>query len=727
MVTLCRWNLRIPSANSAAVGTQPLNRKINFITPKQTYHADSYAEADIKGIYDGVDLHLTKENNNPRFDIIVAPGHSVSNVVVNYRGAQGITRNNDGTLSLSTSVGHQAIANLHAFQNVNGIQSPVDVKFDLHADGRVGFKVGDYDRTKALVIDPTYYSVIYSSLVGDNGNEFTQAFGVAVGQDSAPVITGFTTAPDFPVTVGAYQNYVEGGDLFVTKFTQDGSHLVFSSLIGTFPSGVACGTLVQLDSTNRVIVGGFAEGEYPTTAGAIQTTPSTSNNFGTVMSILSADGSKLEYSTYLGGGFQLLGADGFGGVSGSFGFGDVQNIGDDPREYGNLLNVSVDGSDRIYVFGKGTITPTSDAYQSTPTYDSAFILCFNSNASVYFATYYGGPQSITNGGTVAPDGGIYLCGSTSGGIPATAGAFQTVARNEDGYVTKLNPVLPNAKGAAGPITVSFTTYIGGSGDDYCGGIAVNSIGEPYVWGGSGSIDFPNTTGALFTGSDGGLFAAKFDGAGANLEYSTYTGLGVNVLSWIAVDPSGNLYLTGSVNTDIGEGVPTTSPTAQPAYTPYNPKQPFTTKTPNMIIQPGFTPGDAFLEVISPTGTGLVYGTYWGGTYDDQGEELAIDSGGNCYMVGWTDSFVCSGPTSVEFPTTPGVFDDTYFDIPTSPAQPAPWLFWNAAPVQAGLKPNDTVPGPFPMGFLTKFKVTGAPYVSDLVVPGVIPWWHGFGR
>ncbi len=187
-----------------------------------------------------------------------------------------------------------------------------------------------------------------------------------------------------------------------------------------------------------------------------------------------------------------------------------------------------------------------------------------------------------------------------------------------------------------------------------------------------------------------------------------------------MDPSGNLYLTGSVNTEVPfEGIPTTgADSAQSAFTAYNPVEPFINKSPTYVISPPYTPGDAFLEVINPTGTGLVYGSYWGGTYDDQAEELAIDAGGNCYMVGWTDSFVCSSPASVEFPTTPGVFDDTYYDVPTNPtAQAAPWLFWN---------PNDNapvvgaVPGPYPMGFLSKFKVAGPPYLADLYVPGVIP-------
>ena len=683
------------SANSTATGTSQVNRTINFIDKNGTHKARSFSEADIKGLYDGVDLHLTKENNNPRFDLIVAPGHSVSNILVNYRGANGVSQNKDGTLSLGTSIGQRQVAQLRAFQSVNGVQSPVDVKFDLKSDGLVGFKVGSYDKARALTIDP----VIYSTVMGDDGFYFTQGFGVAVGQDSAPVMTGFSVAPDFPRTVGAYSNYVFGADMFVTKFSQDGTHLMFSTLIGTFSDGVACGTLAQIDSQNRVIIGGFAEGLFPTTAGAIQTEPSAGNDFATTLSILSPDGSHLVYSTYYGGGFVLAGADKFEQGSGATGFGDVQNIGDDPRFYGNLLNLQLDSNDRIYLIGEGTITPTANAYQSTAPQDSTFVACFNRNGTISFATYYGGPNSTTTGGAIGPDGGIYLCGATFGGIPATQGAFQTVCQNEDGFVTKLTPVSATTK----KMTVAFTTYLGGSGDDSCDGIAVNSIGEPYVWGDSGSINFPITTGAYGTGSGGGPFAAKFDGAGASLEYATYDGLFANFVTWGAVDPSGNLYLTGSINKDIFQAIPVVN-ADQGSYTAYNPKEPFAA---SLGVHPSVTPGDAYLEVINPTGTNLVYSGYWGGTYDDQAEELAIDAGGNCYMAGWTDSFFSTSPGSAEFPTggQDGVFDNTYSRSPV--LEMAPYLFWHWDGA------------PFPMGFLTKFRVTDALYLTGLSVPGVI--------
>jgi hypothetical protein len=695
------------SEHSAAVGATEINRKVNFIDSKGTHIARSYSEAVIKGLYDGVDLHLTKENGSPRFDLVVAPNHSVSNILVNYRGANGVTANKDGTLSLGTSLGEQRIAQLRAFQSVGGQHVPVDVKFDLHSDGLVGFKVGKFNSNAALVIDP----IVYSTLMGDNGQAFTQAFGVGVGADSAPVITGTTDAPDFPVTVGAYGNQAGNSEAFITKFTPDGSHLEFSTLIGC-TGGLANGVLVQVDSKERVVIAGYSQSGYPLTGGAVQTTIPSGSNFAPFVSVLSADGSKLLFSTYYSGGFTLDSSFAFGGKAGSKGFGDTQNRGDGPRFYGNILNLQLDSSDKIYLIGEGTITPTKNAYQSAPPPDNTYVTCFNTSGSIFFATYFGGLNSSVLSGAVGQDGGIYFCGdTTTGGISSSNGAFQTVARGYDGFVTKLNPVSGSTQ-----MTRAYTTFLGGSGDDICTNIAVNAFGEAYVLGQSGSVDFPITTGAWHTGSGGGPFAAKFDAAGASLEYATYTGIFTDTVTWMTVDQSGNMYITGSANLDVPfNGIPTIAATAdQKGYTAYAPKQPLKT------LIPAFTPGDAFLIVINPTGTGQVYGSFWGGTYDEEGEEVTVDSGGNCYMVGWTDSFSCTLPGSIEFPTGTQdvVFDNEYFREPAPPKTVAPWLYWNTLNADIG---------PLPVGFLTKFRVTGTPYLTGLGVPRLVPGGtSGFG-
>jgi len=712
------------SIKSAAAGANEIARKVNFIDGNGSHPARSYSEADIKGLYDGVDLHLTKEDSSPRFDLIVAPGHNVSNILVNYRGANGLTQNKDGTLSLGTSIGDRKIAQLRAFQNVAGAKTPVDVKFDLHSDGLVGFKVGRYDKAKALTIDP----VIYSTFIGDNGSSFTEALGVAVGEDSAPVITGFTTAPDFPTTLGAYNLIVNGTCLFVTKFSQDGTHLLFSTVINS--NGFACGTFDQVDSTGRVVVAGFAGPGYPL-ANPFQPQGPAANDVENVLSVLSPDGSKLVYSTYYGHEFNIPGAFGFGGDSGSFGFGDVQNIGDDTKlpgnafapsvQYGHLLNLQVDATNRIYLIGQGTIATTSNAYQKTPSADSTYVACFNPIGTISYATYYGGPNSGTTGGTVAPDGGVFLCGYTSGGIAATSGAFQTQSRGQDGFVTKLSPVTSGAT----KMTVAFTTYLGGSGPDDCRGIAVDSNGEPFVWGDSDSTDFPITLGAFDSNGTSTYYVAKFDAGGANLLYATYIAMGGSyesqstypaiqfespIITCIAVDPEGDCYLTGSINTYIpGTGIPSTDGSAM---RPYNPAQPFADKAP-IVEPPKVTPGDAFMEVFNPTGTGLVYSGFIGGTYDDQAEQVAIDSGSNCYMVGWTDSFnETVGVASAPFPTTGGAFDTTYFE-PTGLGTNAPYTFWNDA-----FNPKGG-PDRMPMGFLTKFRVTSALYLTQFNVPVVV--------
>ncbi len=711
------------SSKAGAVPGKDLHRNINYITGKGTFHARSFDGARISNLYDGVDLQLSKEGNNPRFDLIVAPGKDISNLLVNYRGANGLKQNKDGTLTLGTSVGSKQIAQLRAYQIVNGAKQQVSVSFDLHSDGMVGFKVGKHDLTKGLTIDP----VIYSTLMGDNGFYFTQAFAVAVDQNSSPVMTGFTRAPDFPVTVGAY-NDVPGPGIseFISKFAPDGQTLLWSTVINS--TNTAFGMFAQLDSNARVIIAGYAGPNYPVTATAVQTTVPSGDTFAPFLSVLSADGSTLQYSTYYGGGFNLPRVGGF--VNGER-LGDVQNIGDDPRTwsryatlYGNqafgLLNLGVDSQNRIYLMGQGTITPTKNALQSTNGGDSTYVGCFNSNGSVAFASYFTFPNTQTFGAAVGPDGGIYFCGGTSNeGIPATQGAFQTINRGEDGYVSKINPVLSSTS----KMTIGFTTYIGGSGSDDCMQVTVDSLGEPYVWGDSNSIDFPLTQGAFATGSGGDSFVAKFDGAGAHLIYATYTATSGPLFTWIATDPSGNCYLTGAVNTEIPYvGIPVTGNADQSAMVAYNPTEPFNPTTDTHVTQPPFvTPGDAFLEVINATGTGLIYSGFWGGTYDDQAEQVTIDAGGNCYMVGWTDSFVANAQAvSVEFPTY-RAFDNTYFrTLPTTtpPNFYPPYLFWNDANEPGNSTFNGG--GPVPMGFLTKFRVTDTIFLTGVNVPSVIP-------
>ena len=161
----------------------------------------------------------------------------------------------------------------------------------------------------------------------------------------------------------------------------------------------------------------------------------------------------------------------------------------------------------------------------------------------------------------------------------------------------------------------YSTYLGGSGDDQGFGIAVDSLGNAYVTGFTTSTDFP-TKNPLQTAKALGkdVFVTKINAAGSALVYSTY--LGGSGRDWgngIAVDAAGNAYVTGFTGS-------TDFPTMNP-------------------LQPASGGGqtDAFVSKINPSGSEFVYSTYLGGSNNDEGRGIAVDSGGNAYVTGWTGS------------------------------------------------------------------------------------------
>src|SRR2546425_25092 len=238
-----------------------------------------------------------------------------------------------------------------------------------------------------------------------------------------------------------------------------------------------------------------------------------------------------------------------------------------------------------------------------------------------YSTYLGG-SGVDQGLGIAVDsrGHAYVTGfPRSTTLPRTPGAFQPTAPGGvvDAFVAKLN-----AAGSA----LLYCTYLGGSGVDQGLGVAVDSGGHAYVTGFTNSMNFPTTLVAFRTTSGGGAhaFVTKLNPTGSGLVYSTYLGGSSNDRGLgIAVDSGGHAYVTGRTNS---MNFPTTPGAFQ------------TTSS------GGF---DAFVTRLNPTGSGLVYSTYLGGSGTDQGRGIAVDPGGHAHVTGLTNS--------TNFPTTPGAF------------------------------------------------------------------------
>jgi hypothetical protein len=360
--------------------------------------------------------------------------------------------------------------------------------------------------------------------------------------------------------------------------------LSYSTYLGG--SGDDEASAIAVDASgNAYIAGTTTSTNFPVTAGALLTTAGGGNNG--FVAKLNPAGSALVYSTYLGG----TGNDG-------------------------ALNIAVDVSGNAYVTGVTASTnfPTTvGAFQTTfgGGTNDAFVVKLNPTGSaLVYSTYLGG-NSDDSGLGIAVDasGDAYVAGVTASANFPTMGAFQIAfgGGTSDAIVAKLNPT-----GSA----LLYSTYLGGNGADMAFAIAVDASGDAFATGFTASTNFPTTPGAFQTASAGSndVFVTKLGPTGSALVYSTYLGgSGADSGSGIAIDSSGNVYVTGSTNS-------TNFPVVNAVQSTY-----------------GGGLFDAFIAELNASGSSLVYSTYLGGSDDDEGSGIAVDSSGNAYVTGFTKS------------------------------------------------------------------------------------------
>jgi VCBS repeat-containing protein len=287
--------------------------------------------------------------------------------------------------------------------------------------------------------------------------------------------------------------------------------------------------------------------------------------------------------------------------------------------------IAVDSSGNAYVTGM-TVSdnfPTVNPFQATNKSPdgTVFVTKFNATGTaLVYSTYLGGSGGDA-GEAIAVDsaGSAYVTGWTcSSDFPTALPLQASLKGNCDPFVTKFNPA------GAGLV---YSTYLGGSsGNDRATGIAVDSSGNAYLTGDAFSSDFP-TASALQPSLNGfeNAFVSKLNAAGSALVYSTYLG-GSNGDGGggIAVDSSGNAYVTGF--------------TTSSNFPTVNPFQAAPGRSDNMY-------GTAFVAKLNPAGSALVYSTYLGGSVEEEGRGVAVDSFGNAYVTGgtWSPDFPTVNP------------------------------------------------------------------------------------
>jgi hypothetical protein len=577
------------------IGNDPAKWRTNVPT---------YAKVKYEGIYPGIDLVYYGNQSQLEYDFIVAPGADPRRIAFDVRGAKRIRRDEHGDLVLKMKRGEGEIR-WHkpvVYQEKDGTRREIAGHYAIANKNHVGFEVGKYDAGRPLYIDP----LIYSTYLGGSGSDQDRSdedagYGIAADSAGNAYISGFTNSIDFPTTPGAFQTFCNDGsgcinhpDAFVAKINPTGSALVYSTYLGGSDADYGYGIAVD-SSGNAYVTGGTLSTDFPT-KNPLQPTCGYEDAF---VAKINPTGSALVYSTCLGGS----------GV----------DIG---------YSIAVDGSGHAYVTGgtRSADFPTKNPLQATYGGNgNAFVAKINAAGSaLVYSTYLGGSGGVygDSGSGIAVDsaGRAYVTGITySADFPITPGAFQTLCnggsgceRSGDAYVAEIN--------FAGSALV-YSTYLGGSGADGGSSIAVDSVDHAYVTGSTTSADFPTKN--PLQAAKGGIwtaFMAKLNATGTALVYSTY--LGGSAYDYgrgIAVDSSGAACVTGST---------------------YSSDFPTTPNARQTICNEGSgcaKNGDAFVSKLNPAGTALLYSTYLGGSSEDDGFGIAVDSSSNVYVTGWTSS------------------------------------------------------------------------------------------
>lgn len=555
-----------------------------------------YKEAMMAGLYKGIDARLYYENNNLRYDMIVAPKADPNLIKMSFSGTDKVYINYKGNLTINTSIGDVEQSGLYAYQEINGKKVEVECTFKIIDETTVGFNIGDYDDTYPLIIDP----LIYCTFVAPTTSGSTLYEG-RVNTTQNVLFTGGTGSLIYPVTEGAYQEANAGStDIFVTKLEADGTDLIFSTYIGG--SGAESGLGCAYDNLENVYVCGYGGStNIPVTDSAFQTVNAGSNDINVFK--LSADGTELLYGTYLGGTLGEM-----------------------------AYTIDVDASYNAYVIG---YTPSLDypvtegAFQTVHgggTQDVIVTKIAPDGESLVYSTYIGGTLADqTYGNRVTPDGYCFVAGQTvSTDFPVTEGAFQTTYGGGiwDAFLLKLNQDGSD---------LVFSTYIGGELDDWGMRPDFDAEGNAYMAGYTQSLAYPTTPNSFQPTHAGGgfdAFVTKFNPTGTELIYSTFIGgIGVDYARGLAVDSEGWAVFGGrTTSTDY----PVTADAQQAAY--------------------AGGADDAIVTMINPNGTNLQYSSYFGGTGSEYARGIDYDEAGNAFPVGYAGS--------ADFPVTPGAYQDS---------------------------------------------------------------------
>jgi hypothetical protein len=549
---------RLPGTSNYFVGNDPTKWRTGIPT---------YAQVDYQQVYRGIDVVYYGNQSHLEYDFVVAPGADPNQITLRFEGADSIRVDSQGNLVLHTAAGDVVEPVPVLYQTASRIRIPVAGGYVMGSDGLVHFHVGAYDHSQPLTIDPV---LVYSTFLGGSNGTTSPipppgslGRAIAVDANGEAFITGYTNTSDFPTTNPVQPANHGNYDAFVAKMNAAGTALIYSTYLGGSLADLASGIAID-GNGNAYVTGETFSGDFPL-MNPIQTSG------GAFITKLNATGSALVYSTRLGdmtanahaiavdpnGNAYITGSTVKTGAFSTVSFVTKLNAAGSAVVYSMTLGdgvgngIAVDGSGDAYVTGAaGADFPIKNAFQPTfGGFGDAFVTKIAPDGSgLVYSSYLGGSVG-DQGNAIAVDGlgNVYIIGTTlSSNFPTTPGALETTATSANaGFVSKV---------AADGSSLVYSTYLGGTSQTDGNAIAVDSDGNAYVAGVTGSFLTPTPFPSVLVHYP---FAAKLNTAGSALDYVAYldpstlvaSGTG-NVAYGIAVDGNRNAFVTGT--TSAGE-------------------------------------------------------------------------------------------------------------------------------------------------------------------------------
>ena len=520
-------DLRFVGARSASpIGLNRIAQQTHYLRGPgrndTTLDVANYERLRYAGVYPGIDVVYYGAGEGLEFDFVVGPYADADRIRLAFDGARKIAIEDNGALVAHTASGSVTFRSPVAYQHIGGEHRTVAAKFEITSQRHVRFRLGRYDRSRPLIIDP---------ILTLSTNLWGNVAGVALDAARNIYVAGSIYSAGLPATNG-YQTQLAGTqDAYVLKLNPAGTSVLYATYLGA--RRVATSALaIAVDQAGSAYISGTTASGYPTTPGAYLGAGTT------YVTKLNPGGNALAYSTYV---------------------------------TSPVASLAVDSAGNAYMTGTATaLATTSGAFQRTKIGASApYVAKLSPNgASILYATYLGGSAN-DEARRIAVDGAgnAYITGvARSPDFPLQAPLAAALSGSTDAFVAKLN-----ASGS----TLVYSTYLGGSGNERGFGIAVDAAGQAYVAGWTNSTNFPVTANA-FQRSIGypdpavsNAFITKLAASGNSLAFSSYLGgkwclapgvfqcfgffdvdEGIDVATSVAVDAADYVYVGGYVTSTL---------------------------------------------------------------------------------------------------------------------------------------------------------------------------------